>query len=907
MNVLLSKLKVSIALCLLFGLAPNIFSQDQNKKGNTDQQPPSQEDVITSYFDIISRIPQEKLYLQLDKPYYGAGESIWYKGYLINSITHIDNTRSNFITVELIDRNDSIIQRKKVKRQEHGFHNNFILPAEIPAGDYYIRAYSNWMVNADPEYMYMRDVKIGNAIDVNILSSIEYQKTDEGYLAKIRFFNNTGGVFGKTKIKYTVTDKDLKKPIKGTSVTNENGYIHISLPEFKTPDMQRRIEVEFIDKQYTYNRTFYIPNFFKDFHVDFLPEGGELLNTTNQIVAFKALGSDGFSKEINGVILNQKGDTISIFESEHKGMGAVSISPQAGDKFHAIVTSSDGITKQFELPEVKTDGIKLATVHYKGYIRYQVQKSENTVLPDTLYLVAHTRGELRVLTRITEKNSIGKVSDKALKNGITHFILLDSKGTPISERLVFIKHPAIDKWQVIPDKKEYGKREKVKLNISVTNSIDGVPLPGEYSISITDNNLVKNDSLAETICSNILLTSDLKGYIESPGFYFKDNSGKTDRYLDFVMLTHGWKRFTLKDIHKLPDINVEYPIEYGQYISGSVKGLFGKKNKAPIIALAPAQNILQMTETNPEGKFLIDNLFFPDSTTFVIQARTKKGFATVDILVDSTAVPQIVHKIPFINDSIKYMDDYLANVRDKYYNEGGMRVINLKEVVVKGHKMSPENENRSIYSSITNYSINSDDIERSNAYSVYDLLGRIPGVQRSGNQIRIRGNNRPPVVVVDDVMYDAPVDEMEQGTNTFNPVGGSILESIVVSDIATLEVMKGTSASIFGSAGSGGAIIITLKKGAEIKGMPSPGLVTIRPLGYSKDVEFYNPKYETPEQKQEETPDLRSTIYWNPFVTIGASGTQEVEFYTSDNPGSYHMIIEGISADGIICRYTKDF
>lgn len=72
------------------------------------------------------------------------------------------------------------------------------------------------------------------------------------------------------------------------------------------------------------------------------------------------------------------------------------------------------------------------------------------------------------------------------------------------------------------------------------------------------------------------------------------------------------------------------------------------------------------------------------------------------------------------------MDDYLANVRDKYYNEGGMRVINLKEIVVKGHKISQENENKSIYSSVMNYSIDSEDIERTNANSVYDLLGTIP-------------------------------------------------------------------------------------------------------------------------------------------------------------------------------------
>ena len=41
-------------------------------------------------------------------------------------------------------------------------------------------------------------------------------------------------------------------------------------------------------------------------------------------------------------------------------------------------------------------------------------------------------------------------------------MLLNSKGIPISERLVFIKHPSTDQWEIITDKKEYGKREKVK-------------------------------------------------------------------------------------------------------------------------------------------------------------------------------------------------------------------------------------------------------------------------------------------------------------------------------------------------------------------------------------------------------------------------------------------------------------
>ena len=64
MNTYLYKLKTSVVLCLLIGLGPSIYSQNKDKSETF-----SQEDKLTSYFDIIRRIPQEKLYLQLDKPY----------------------------------------------------------------------------------------------------------------------------------------------------------------------------------------------------------------------------------------------------------------------------------------------------------------------------------------------------------------------------------------------------------------------------------------------------------------------------------------------------------------------------------------------------------------------------------------------------------------------------------------------------------------------------------------------------------------------------------------------------------------------------------------------------------------------------------------------------------------------
>ena len=128
------------------------------------------QDTIIANFSLMERIPKEKLYLHLDKPFYGAGEKIWFKGYLVNATTHQDNSQSNFIITELINRSDSIVERKKIRRDSLGFHNAFTLPATLPAGDYYLRGYSNWMLNEDPDFFFSRNIKIGNSIDNTIVS-----------------------------------------------------------------------------------------------------------------------------------------------------------------------------------------------------------------------------------------------------------------------------------------------------------------------------------------------------------------------------------------------------------------------------------------------------------------------------------------------------------------------------------------------------------------------------------------------------------------------------------------------------------------------------------------------------------------------------------------------------------------
>ena len=845
------------------------------------------QDTIIANFSLMERIPKEKLYLHLDKPFYGAGEKIWFKGYLVNATTHQDNSQSNFIITELINRSDSIVERKKIRRDSLGFHNAFTLPATLPAGDYYLRGYSNWMLNEDPDFFFSRNIKIGNSIDNTIVSSIEYQQEDDThYTAKIKFTSNVQAVFENTTIKYLYLENGKIKN-KGKKKTNENGWISISLPDLKSLAV-RRIEVEFDDPQYIYKRTFHLPVFTNDFDVKFFPEGGALLSIPHQNVAFKAQGADGFSKEVEGFLFNSKGDTLTNFRSEHNGMGIFTMNPVNNETYYVTVRTNDSITKRFDLPAIEPKGISIAMSHYKQEIRYEIQKTEATEWPQKLFLLAHTRGKLAILQPINPKRTFGKMNDSLFTEGITHFMLIDEQGNALSERLIFVPDHKPNQWQITADQPTYGKREKVSLQIAAKDN-EGNPVEGTFSVSITDRKSIQPDSLADNILSNLLLTSDLKGYVEDPAYYFLNQDARTLRSIDYLMMTHGWRRHKMENVLRTPSLNFTNYIEKGQTISGRIMGFFGANvKKGPICVLAPKYNIIATTETDEKGQFIV-NTSFRDSTTFLVQARTKKGFAGVDILMDPPQYPVATHKAPYLNGAATFMEDYLMNTRDQYYMEGGMRVYNLKEVTVTAKRERPSS--KSIYTGgINTYTVEEDRLQ-GYGQTAFDAASRLPSVTiTNGSEIHIRNNSEPAIIVIDDIVYEDASD---------------ILKDIQVSDMSSISLLRGADAVILGPRASGGAVVITLKDPRNLPARPAQGIITYTPLGYSESVEFYHPTYDTPEKKNAQRSDFRSTVYWNPELRLDAEGKATIEYYTPDSTAPEDIIIEGVDKNGKVCRILQ--
>ena len=573
--------------------------------------------------------------------------------------------------------------------------------------------------------------------------------------------------------------------------------------------------------------------FTNDFDVKFFPEGGALINIPHQNVAFKAQGADGFSKEIEGFLFNSKGDTLTNFRSEHNGMGIFTMNPVNNETYYVTVRTNDSITKRFDLPAIEPKGISIAMSHYKQEIRYEIQKTEVTEWPQKLFLLAHTRGKLAILQPINPKRTFGKMNDSLFTEGITHFMLIDEQGNALSERLIFVPDHKPNQWQITTDQPTYGKREKVSLQIAAKDN-EGNPVEGTFSVSITDRKSIQPDSLADNILSNLLLTSDLKGYVEDPAFYFLNQDARTLRSIDYLMMTHGWRRHKMENVLRTPSLNFTNYIEKGQTISGRIMGFFGANvKKGPICVLAPKYNIIATTETDEKGQFIV-NTSFRDSTTFLVQARTKKGFAGVDILMDPPQYPVATHKAPYFNGATTFMEDYLMNTRDQYYMEGGMRVYNLKEVTVTAKRERPSST--SIYTGgINTYTVEEDRLQ-GYGQTAFDAASRLPSVTiTNGSEIHIRNNSEPAIIVIDDIVYEDASD---------------ILKDIQVSDMSSISLLRGADAVILGPRASGGAVVITLKDPRNLPARPAQGIITYTPLGYSESVEFYHPTYRYSREKE---------------------------------------------------------
>lgn len=866
--------------------------------------------IIEKTQKLIQQYPTEKVYLHFDKPYYAIGDTIWFKGYLATEADQPSDL-SKVLYVDILSDKDTLVRSLKLPVINTSAYGSLTLdPLVYKAGNYRVRAYTYWMINGDDSYFFYKNIRLGNAIDRKIITNIFLKGEDADKSPKITaniiYKDPEGNPFANKKVNWKVISK-FETIARGKETTDAQGAVSLVLSAGQKAALDTGVLETVLeasdDKQIITN--FPLKNSFSEADIQFFPEGGDLIENINGKVAFKAVQEKGLGISVKGEISDNSGNIITTFQSQHLGMGTFSLMPEPGKTYKANLTFSNGIKKAVPLPAVKSSGINLSANNTNA-TNLLVQISANpqyyTVNQNkNYYIVGRSKGIIcyAAQAKLNAPLFATSIPRNKFPAGIVQLTLFSASGEPLTERLVFVNHPEALTLSVGTDKKTYGIRQAVKMNVSAKTSSS--PVEGNFSVAVVNESKVPfNEDHETTILSSFLLSSELKGYIENPNYYFNQKEKKL-LDLDLLMLTQGYRKFSYQEIlaNKEPVIN--FLPEQGMVLTGTLRTSNGMPvSKGSLKLVVPQNRFYAETKTNVKGEFKFENVIVPDSSEVSISARSTAAERNMMIMLDGSAFPSIKKNVnspdEILNiDSI--LDPYLQNSQKQYRMTSQM----LQEVVIRATAIAKPSH--ADYPALSGLSPQPDHLIQSDRFVGCNVM--LNCLQTSATGLTFAENNFFVTRVYNSGLK-VPVQIFFNGM----PVEVSYLNNIVPSDVESVEVfLKDDLGIVSRTYGTNGILVINSKKTAKTpvtaealkKLFPPNNVLTFNPLGYLKSREFYSPKYITQASRAVGS-DLRTTVYWNPRVFTDKTGSMSFDFYNGDNKGTYKATVEGTDIDGNLVR-----
>ena len=646
----------------------------------------------------------------------------------------------------------------------------------------------------------------------------------------------------------------------------------------------------------------------------FFPEGGHAVAGLMGQVAFKAIGSDGLDRKIRGYIKDSQGEPVVHLGTITRGSGFFQLQPKFGENYTAIL--DDG--SEYPLPKIMGQGYTM-TINNTGQKNIKVKiQATGPLRKRPFYIIGHINNKKYYQGKFGFENQ-ETVSFEIPKNGISSGVLaltlFDQDKKPWCERVLFIYNQGklVINAKISPEK--ISERNEIVVDINVTDT-DGKPVSSELSLAITDAGQVVKDPYSGNILTHLLLQSDIKGHIQNPGALFKDQNRVTLFGLDLVMLTHGWRKFPWREIQKKSLPTNEFDFAKGLTISGQARDGFDKRLKnVDLNIIAKSGDIVGMfsTKTEQDGKFLIPDFNFRDTTKVIFNAYDQKNRQlNLKVVLDANDITPPIPKFnnPALPTNNKEAEGYFAEYSKRrelssFYESD--KITKLDEVVVTEKKVEKiatsapsalgQSPDATLYTKDT----------RETSLTLVDLITRFAGVTVYGSfpnyAVSIRRGGTPLWV-----LNGVPI---SKGGAQGIGVEASLKPAAVPSQIATMdisnvervELLKGPSALIWGSRGANGVFLVYTKRGggSELKLSPEFDI-----MGHATEREFYSPNYSV-KLDRHSLPDYRATLYWNPSFRTDEQGNARLIFYNSDNAQEMQVAIEGLSTLGTPGAYLKTF
>lgn len=899
--------KICICLCMfMFGLQASAQDTTGIKK------------LIGSIEKYQEQLPAEKLYLQFDRPFYGTGDTIWFKAYLLNAATYTA-AKSSKVYVELLNDSNRVINRFAVPMFLGIGQGHIVLDEQVSDGCYTLRAYSNWMQNFGEDAFFNRQFYVGKPTVqggwlVNEQHTIKSDAKNSQVNLALKLTDVARMAVPYRDIELRLTE-GKRTVFKNNHITSDAGGINTNFHLDNDVDT-RKLAIVITDKKTKnkYSFPFYPGGQLQNIDLQFMPEGGNLIAGLANKVAFKAIGENGLGVDVNGIITDNNNRQVSTFHALHKGIGSFLIVPQAGQSYKAKYSLGD-VERSVALPPVKPSGttLKIESVSRADSLSIYIRATDDVIAANKDFsLLAQSADGVYFGMTFNLHDGYKNIRLAKLKfmSGIVSFTLMQGQ-LPLNERKIFIDHHDRLRVEFTGDSAAYKPKDSISLALTVCDT-SGKPVQGSFAVSVTDDGIVKNDAAVDNIVSRLLLTSELKGYVEDPSWYFAaDTASNRARALDNLMLAQGWSAFNWAAFSK-PQAKPTYIAETGNRLRGTLRNLFNKPVKPAKLNLFSLNKkhglVVFDTVSNDAGEFAFDNLPLFDTIAYTLKVIDSKGnSSTATIKLQDFGPAAAPHANPYrpmpwyahATDSL--MLGYFNRPNQHGTEPLDLRDVKgnlLKEVKITAKKQALVNGE---YMGFVRKEITEQQLVAAGKMSLVDLLKKtfpsfgLGQLYRSSLFGRVGMHDDPAYVFGSSLLADVYVDgqsasQIYNAAATGDPRSQTeflrgFLSYMGADDVKNMKLAEGDI--VF--------LMITTRSGKGLFSRPSPGIVFYRPVPLCLPRDFYRPKYAV----NSITPVApRPTLHWQPDLITDRAGKATLSFYAADKPGTYTVTIEGVDLTG---------
>lgn len=503
-------------------------------------------------------IPQEKVYVQMDNTNYFQGDTIWFSAFTRQTNTGMPSTVSEVLYVELFSQEGYLMERKLIHMKDGRGNGFFSLDYPVQySGFYELRAYTRWQLNwgrvAHPHST------LANRWFVDEESRNLYFRDYEKLYSRV----------------FPVYDKPSKPG-----------------------DFDRTMSMRPMRRYYGKDTDH------RKLQLHIYPEGGNLIEGIPQRVAYEAVWNDGTAAE---GYLQVGTDKVPV---QNRGRGCLMLPARKAEVGKLVFVEQTGESVTAELPKTEAEGVVLTMEHKGGEWTVTYQLTEG-LSPDSLALTVMHEGNLLDFRTLEGRKGMCSFSDSKLKPGVQQVTLFDTQGRIFADRLFFVRKQEMEQplLSVSGLTGTYDPFAPIELEVSSTSA-------AEETISLSVRDGIQEEKLYDNagIMGEMLLCSELKGFIPDPEWYFRKDDEEHNQALDLLMMTQGWRRFNWREMAVRGQWELSQPSERAPLIFGRVEN--NRWSAQEIISLSLGfthQEIKEHIDPLRDCMINYDNL--PDSST----------------------------------------------------------------------------------------------------------------------------------------------------------------------------------------------------------------------------------------------------------------------------------------------------